>query len=227
MVAYTYPALAAALCPSCYRLERETPNLIVEAGMPAAMRRQLESDIALAETTVRSFYGTFEKQPLLIACATDACDLRLGGRGSRAATMSTPLTTVIRLAPSGLNPTILAHEFSHVELLRRLGTWALIKGILPAWVDEGVAVIVSNDDRFLRPGFKAADRCLRDTDRPLPVTPFEWGPIAGKDTMIYADAACRVLHWIDANGGTPGLLRALDSVAAGHHVNFGQRVSGS
>jgi hypothetical protein len=33
--------------------------------------------------------------------------------------------------------------------------------------------------------------------------------------MIYADAACGVLRWMDANGGTDGLVRAIGDIADG------------
>lgn len=215
--AYAYPAIAATICPGCYGMERLAPNLVVESGMPAATRDQLKTDVEAAEARVQLFYGTFARRPVLVACSTEECDRRLGGRGARATTMTMPFVSIIRLAPRGLNLTILTHEFSHVELHRRIGVLKLLRGAIPAWFDEGVAVIVSDDDRYLKPGLTVQDRCKRDVARPLPVSAFVWAPEAGRDPMLYADAACLVLRWMDINGGRDGVLRQIDAIAEGQN----------
>ncbi|MCO4054640.1 MAG: hypothetical protein HEQ16_11440 [Bosea sp.] len=129
--------------------------------------------------------------------------------------MTIPFVSIIRLAPRGLNLTILTHEFSHVELHRRIGVLKLLRGAIPAWFDEGVAVIVSDDERYLNPGATAHDRCKREVARPLPVSAFVWAPEAGKDPMLYADAACLAVRWMDINGGRDGVLRQIDAIAEG------------
>ncbi|MBD8553358.1 hypothetical protein IFT84_02340 [Rhizobium sp. CFBP 8762] len=179
------------------------------------MRRQLQTDAEQAASVVSSYYGTFERQPILVGCSTEECDWNIGGRGAYAITISTPVATILRLSPRGLSPTILAHEFSHVELQRRIGTRAQLTGAFPTWFDEGIAVLVSDDDRYLKPGRTASERCIRNTEGPLPITPFEWSAIAGGDHMIYADTVCRVLHWMDGNGGRDGVLQAIAAVAEG------------
>lgn len=213
--AYAYPAIAATVCPSCYGMERLTPNLLVENGMPTTTRDQLRIDAEVAEAKVRLFYGSFSRRPILVACSTDECDRRLGGRGARATTMTIPFVSFIRLAPRGLNLTILTHEFSHVELHRRTGVLKLLRGDMPTWFDEGVAVIVSNDNRYLNPGATPQDRCKREVARPLPISAFIWSTEAGKDPMLYADAACLVVRWMDVNGGKGGVLRQIDAIAEG------------
>lgn len=214
-LAYGYPTTGAVVCPSCYGMEHAGPRIIVEKAMPAQMRAKLLSDIEAAETAVRSFYGTFNRQPYLVVCSTEECDHRMGGRGAKAATLSVPLVTILRLSPRGMEPTILTHEFSHVEFHQRVGLWARMTGSFPAWFDEGVAVLVSDDARYLKSGATASKRCARNSEGPLPTTPIDWGPEADNDPMLYADAVCRVLQWMEANGGKAGLLETLDSVANG------------
>lgn len=215
LVAYSYPVAAAVVCPVCYGMERVHSHLMVDKGMPVAMRRQLQIDAEQAASVVSSFYGAFERQPILVGCSTEECDWNIGGRGAYAITISTPIATILRLSPRGLSPTILAHEFSHVELQRKIGTRAQLTGTFPTWFDEGIAVLVSEDDRYLRSGDTAVERCVRNNEGPLPATPFEWSAIAGSDHMIYADAACRVLHWMEVNGGREGVLQAIMAVAEG------------
>ncbi len=214
-VPFVMPALAAFACPSCYGLERITPALFVEAAMPAQDRAKLQETIVAAEARVAGYYGAFEGHPALLACITDACDHKLGGRGARATTFTTFGGSFIRAAPRGLNETILSHEFSHVELHRRIGAWKLFMEAVPAWFDEGVAVVVSDDERYLKPGVTGARRCTALPERPLPDGHFSWGAAAGKTPGLYAQAACGVLIWMDANGGRTGFLAALAETADG------------
>lgn len=218
--AYFYPALAASTCPTCYGLERVAPTLILDPDLSADQRAKLETAIQSAEASIRAVYGSFDHRPILIACATETCDQRMGGRGARASVLSTPFVTIIRLSPRGLSTTILTHEFAHVALHHKIGVWNLLSGAVPAWFDEGVAVILSNDDRYLKPGQSAEERCVGHANTPLPTNAAEWASASGKIPMLYADAACRVLHWLDHNGGQDGLLYALDGIADGQKFQF-------
>ncbi|KVT92933.1 hypothetical protein WK59_33600 [Burkholderia ubonensis] len=219
LVAYGYPAVTATVCAACYGMEQAAPRLIVDRDMPPRMRDALSANAKEAESLVRAFYGMFDLAPIIVACSTDECDRRMGGRGALATTTTTPFAIITRVSPRGQNPTILAHEFSLVELHRRIGWRKLANGAMPVWFDEGVAVIVSDDARYLNPGTTAAERCVRESASALPSSPAEWGPRAGKDRMIYADAACRVLQWMDAHGGRDGLLRTIDAAARDETFN--------
>lgn len=219
LVACGYPAIATTICTACYGMERAAPRLIVDRGMPPQMRDTLLANAKEAESLVREFYGSFDLAPIIVGCSTDECDRRMGGRGALASTTTTPFAIITRVSPHGQTPTILAHEFSHVELHRRIGSRKLANGTMPAWFDEGVAVIVSDDNRYLNPGTTTAERCVRESVSSLPSSPAEWGPRAGKDRMIYADAACRVLHWMDIHGGRDGLLRTIDATARDETFN--------
>jgi hypothetical protein len=209
------PAVAATVCPSCYGLERISATLIVDRDMSADLRGRILDDAATAAARVRAFYGEFPIAPTVLACSTQGCDRRLGGKGALAVVYSLPFFSVIRVSPAGLNETVLAHEFSHIELSRRIGVYRQLTGGLPAWFNEGVAVIVSDDRRYLREGQSPQDRCLEDSAGALPETPFEWAPLGGRKPEIYAQAACRVLKWMDANGDRYGLIGTLDRVGSG------------
>lgn len=205
-VVFLSPAVAAYACPSCYGLQRATGSLFVDPAMSVEDRTKLQEIIARAAVQVENFYGSFERQPTLLACATEECDRRLGGRGARAATYG---TTFIRLSPRGLNQRILAHEFSHVELHARVGVFRLLMGAIPAWFDEGLAIIVSDDTRYLGPGATSATRCLEEPNGDLPSSPFQWRSAAGKTPGLYAQAACRVMRWMEENGDQAGLRAAI------------------
>jgi len=214
-LAHAYPAIDAAIWPSFYGMEYAAPRIVVDQAMQAQMRADLLRNAEAATSAARSFYGTFHRRPYLVACSTEACDHKMGGRGPKGMAYTTPLATVIRLSPRDINETILTHEFSHVELGTKVSLWAQITGAFPIWFDEDVAVVVSDDSQFLNPGASAAERCVRNTEEPLPTKYSDWGPRTGKDPMLYADAACRVLQWMEANGGTAGLLKTLNAMDHG------------
>jgi len=211
-VAFLLPAVAAYACPSCYGLERVTGSLFVDPAMSVGDKRMLQGTVARAAAQVASFYGSFDKQPILLACASEDCDRKLGGKGARANTYG---TTFIRLSPRGLDQTILAHEFSHVELHARIGQLRLLMCAIPAWFDEGLAVIVSDDARYLGPGTTSATRCVIEPQGDLPSSPSQWGHAAGKTPGLYAQAACRVMRWMEENGGKTGLRDAISQIADG------------
>lgn len=215
-IAITMPALAAAACPACYGFERLAANVFVDSEMTGPQREELQRSVAGAETSIRSFFATLERKPRILACASERCDKALGGKGARAVTYSSVGFSVLRLSPRGLDSTIVTHEFAHVQVHAKIGVRHQMSGTVPAWFDEGLAVLISEDSRYLKSGSSASERCMGIPMGNLPVSPFQWGPLSGKTPTIYADAACSVLHWMEANGGKRGLLSALDDVAAGH-----------
>ncbi len=186
-------AVYAYVCPACFGLERVAPRIYLEKGAPdsAAILRDVEQ----ARARVATYYGDFSEQPVLLICATQACNRRLGGRGAKAITYG---TRFIRVAPGGINPVILSHEFSHVLVHKRRGPWLP----LPAWFDEGLAAVVSADPRYSPP-------C--DTLAPLPDSARDWRREAGqKRSALYHSAACAVRDWIAAHGGKGAVLALLD-----------------
>ena len=57
----------------------------------------------------------------------------------------------------GRSPTILSHELSHSERATRLGILGRARDRTPAWLDEGIAVIVSEDARYAGSDARACD----------------------------------------------------------------------
>lgn len=206
------PAVAAYGCPTCYGLEKAAADLYVERGVTAEDRKGLEALVNGAKAKVEAFYGSVESFPTILVCQTSDCDRQTGGHGALGETY---LSLFIRMSPRGIEQTFLAHELSHEELHARVGARKYLMSALPAWLDEGIAVIVSDDQRYLRPDAAGASRCRAEPVDDLRPGPFEWGRIAASTPGLYAQAACRVLRWMDANGGKAGLLAAVVEVADG------------
>ena len=98
----------------------------------------------------------------------------------------------------------------------RIGTEALTRGIVPAWFDEGLAVVVSRDSRYLETGLDGTLSCREQPTGGLPETAREWGKEAGQgERPIYAMAGCRVLTWLNEKSGRRSLAmlseRTMDS----------------
>lgn len=207
----TQPTLAALACPGCFGFEPLYGDIFVEPAISDSQRAQLTDALHDGEKKVADFYGDLDEAPRILVCITDICAKRLGSGGAKGVSFA---TVGIRLAPSGINDVIIAHERSHIELHGRVGLIRFILGAVPAWFDEGLAVIVSDDPRYLLPK-GAADRCRQELAGSLPVNVEEWNRAASADHDLYARAACRVSRWIDANGGRSAVFALLAALAAG------------
>jgi hypothetical protein len=206
---FAYPAGAAAACPQCFGFARIDEGLFVQDSMPSEIRQQADDVVRRARERVREFYGDSIGTPSVLVCATNDCYSRMHGGRSRGMALS---TFALVLSPRGTTVTIAAHELSHIELHTRIGALRAYEGAIPAWFDEGLAVVASDDARYLKPeGW--LDRCLETSDEPLPLTQAAW--LRRANDHMYAVAACRVSRWLTANGGQDGLLRLTQRIADG------------
>jgi hypothetical protein len=189
-LAVAFPAVTATTCPGCYGLEQVRPGLHVEPGLSAAQRQQVTDAVDEGTRRVADFFGDLRSDPGFLACLTEECYARIGGGGERGIAV---LNRAVMLSPRGIDPVIAAHELTHVELHARLG-----RASVPQWFDEGLAVLVSDDPRFLLPE-GASDRCRVASTGPLPETLDDWLRAAGADAQVYAQAACAVSRWTARN----------------------------
>lgn len=208
-VLFTYPLAGAIICPSCYGFEAAGSNAFVEVAMPQPRRAVVASILDKASAQVHNFYGETLRKPHIFICETEDCYRYFAGYGSRGTAF---LDRALILAPDGATVTIAAHELSHIELHARLGLWATIRGLMPRWFDEGLAVNVSEDPRYLKPGLGAA-RCLARIEGPLPATRHDW--FVQADDRLYAAAACRVAEWLAAHGGNAAAAQLAGRIAQG------------
>jgi hypothetical protein len=191
------PVVAAAACPGCHGLESLGDGVWVEPGTDHAAVR---ADLAAADRRLRAFFGDRLTAPRVLICHTDACYRRIGGGGEKGQALR---DWALLLSPGGANAVIAAHELTHVEVFHRLDG-----GDLPSWFDEGLAVLVSDDPRYLDPG---PDRCQVDPAAAAEVTRGPWhGSIP-----TYRLAACAVSRWVTARGGPPAVLDLIANVRDG------------
>ncbi|MET8862821.1 hypothetical protein ABZW11_07670 [Nonomuraea sp. NPDC004580] len=205
LTAIAFPSVAATTCPGCYGLERLQAGVYAEPGLAPAERRHVAEVVEQANKRVRAFFGGRASTPDILVCLSDDCYRRIGGGRERGIAV---LNRSVMLSPRGVDPVIASHELTHVELHARLDG-----AEVPQWFDEGLAVLVSDDPRYLAP---AGDRCLRDSRRALPATLGDWLRTASAEPHVYAEAACQVSRWAATNGGEEAVPTLIERLSAGH-----------
>lgn len=214
LVVVRWPAVAAVACPECYGMQPLAADVYVERDLPPAERERIARVVAVARQRISAFYGPATSDPRILVCTTPSCYRRIGGGGEAGVAV---LNHALMLAPRGATEVIASHELSHVELRQRLRG-----AVVPQWFDEGLAVLVSNDPRYLKPeGSK--DRCRVEPGGQLPVTLEAWLQAAKADERVYARSACAVDRWAKARGGRAAITNLIERLAAGETFDHATR----
>jgi hypothetical protein len=190
--------LAAGLCPQCYGFENKGNDLFIENGATPQDFETMQYFRNKATKDVKIFFPDFSAKPRFIVCKTRECDSKMGVIGAKAQTFGQSL---IFISSRGWEQKFITHEISHAAFHQIAGSILSPSGIFPAWFDEGVAVIVSNDERYIRPEKIGLAACIKTDIKDLPNNRIKWGAAAGKDILVYSRAACRVEIWLDKIGG--------------------------
>jgi hypothetical protein len=203
-VALSAPAVAATVCPQCYGLE--------SLGGGAYADRDDDSYPQLLDAAGRrltAFYGSRASHPRILICSTEKCYHRIGGGGEKGQAVR---NWSLLLSPAGANETIATHELSHVEFHERLGP---ARSKVPHWFDEGLAVLVSDDSRYLKQQ-PEADRCLLPYDQAASIVTTDWATAStGGSDRPYRQAACVVSRWTGQHGGSAAILQLIADLRAG------------
>jgi hypothetical protein len=209
-VYFGYPPAAAAMCPSCFGLSVADSNVFIEETTDKTDAAIATTTIAHARDRVREFYGTLQSNPRILVCLTEACYQRIGGGGSTGMAL---LDFALLLSPRGNKIVIASHEMAHIELHRRIGLVATVERRIPQWFDEGLAALVSQDPRYLKPE-GVADRCITSSAQDLPTARSAW-VVEARNRQLYAKAACRVFRWTSAHGGSEAVLGLVFELSQG------------
>ncbi|SDZ32098.1 hypothetical protein SAMN05444004_11088 [Jannaschia faecimaris] len=156
-------------------------------------------ELTWAEAQVADWWGEVPDRPRILVCGSLKCDSALNGPGPYAQAYGRHLLIVharLGLEDPELRRAILAHELSHIIVASRVSIPAYLRGDMPAWLNEGLAVLASDDPRFnLTPGL-----CDMLVEEPLPEGMRDWGHLAGEGNRpIYQAAACRARAWLENN----------------------------
>ncbi len=208
--------------PQTFGMEKIDAGLYVEPAMTTEQRLALRQQLDLGRAAVRRFYGELSAEPCVVACISEACDLRFGSYGQRAAAYG---DMAIRLSPRGQAAAVIAHEWSHAEIYFRVGGWWRARR-LPRWFDEGVAVVVADEPRHSEDNWRQIQRLRLPTPPLAELVSFaDWGRAMsqygetagdgpGNRHVVYSAAGHEVRAFMSC-AGRDGLARLLADVRAG------------
>ena len=208
------PIVIADLCPQCFGFHSIGNGIYVQGGASASQGR-ITLEVRQASQQVQDFFGNSLPPVRVLICSTEPCYHRAEGRGGISKAVSWWDRALI-VSPRGQNVTIITHEMTHMEFRHLLGPTAYAK--VPSWFDEGLAVYVSDDRRYLAP-IGLQTRCLVSGEESLPTSDW-WAVMTRNPARAYALAACRVSTWMDKNGGHNGLLELIGKLRDGREFRF-------
>ena len=194
-------------------------NIFVDPSFSASQYPVIMESINTAIQTNKSFYGTLQADtPDIIACNSDACAMYFSGSTDsnntiyptgRAGQYVAPRVTMVLVSPywGQVNTSILAHEFSHVELYKRTN------GVnVQGWFNEGLATYVGK--QFDCAGVPKGIDDLTRLDVQI-----NWNNYTGVGGSVaqatYCQASAEVGAWVAKKGGNAAIVQLLQNLGQG------------
>ncbi|NBB99036.1 MAG: hypothetical protein GVY34_12880 [Alphaproteobacteria bacterium] len=217
-VACTYilssePHLRAYLCPACLGFREIAPRVHADSQASDAQIDAALDSMNAAQGRLAQAYPDRVATPVWLLCLSGNCGVAGGPRPLAMAYMN----LFVFVYPDGANATILTHELAHAELHARLGTARrLLSQPVPTWFDEGVAVLVSKDPRYLEIANGVVTGC-KAGDWPEPPSDQRTfrRRAATQAEALYTASACRVIDWLADKGGVSALPDMVTRIRAG------------
>jgi hypothetical protein len=125
-----------------FDVQKISPRTYVQSSDADGNAAHLRS-IGVAQARVARYVGPLRSDPVWIICNSSECYSGITGNGFKASAFGSFLIVV---SPRAHSVEFLAHELLHAELSSRLSSSAIKQ--VPAWFNEGLAVLVSEDPRF-------------------------------------------------------------------------------
>ena len=133
------------VCPSCHGLEKLPPASTWTLSCRSQNAAKLSRRSIRPAAGWRLFFGPLEATPRIIVCRSRACARTFGTTRRERRRLCLACHSAHEFA---IFSVIAAHELAHIELHWRMGLWGWLRGTVPAWFDEGLATVVSQDPRF-------------------------------------------------------------------------------
>lgn len=212
-ILYSEPHIRAYLCPPCSGFHEIAPRIYADSSASEAQIDAALQNFIAAQDLVTQVYPDRAADPLWLICLSGACGVTEGPRPLAMAYMN----LFVFVYPQGANPTILAHELAHAELHARLGTaHRLVSQPVPTWFDEGLAVIVSQDTRYLEVADGTPLRCKAGKWPDPPSDQRTFRRRAATETeALYTASACRVIDWLGDKGGRSAVPDLVAQIRSG------------
>ncbi|TQM93633.1 hypothetical protein [Roseinatronobacter monicus] len=210
---HSEPHVRAYLCPACSGFRQVAPQIYVDQQATDAQIDAALQDLAAAEGMVLDFYPERMSDPVWLLCLSGECGMRSLPRPLAMFYMN----LFVFVYPDGATPTILAHELAHTELHERVGSnRRFFSQAVPTWFDEGLAVYISQDTRYLDVEDGVVTGCTAG-DWPQPPSDQRTFRRLGatEAEAIYTASACQVIDWLGHHGGAEAVVSLLGEIRAG------------
>ena len=184
---------AKGASPALFGMDRIGENVFVDPEMKVDARRRFLASIDSARGLTQRAFGTLLSKPKIIGCSSEECFKSFGEEYPKAKAYH---HWWILVSPRGLLAFVVSHELAHAELHRRLGFYRTFFDY-PHWRDEGMAVWVSQDPRYLdssgiKPGYQTEIEEEKYEE--------EWARLMEADTpKAYGFACWAFLEWRKRN----------------------------
>ncbi|MHB1619978.1 MAG: hypothetical protein ACYCTY_08375 [Sulfuricella sp.] len=194
------------LAPTWFGFVEISKDIYVNVEMPPPQRIEVLKTVNAAQARVSQFFGGLDGHPRIFACSSEKCFVT-NGHGATPKGQAYG-SSALMLSPSGLNVVIISHELTHIELHTRVGAFRSWRSI-PAWFDEGLAVLVSQDPRYTEEAWlKATEHGRNIAD----LNALTWGK--GSWLQNYGTARHAVGEWY-SHAGHAGLIHLIAEVKKG------------
>lgn len=197
-------------CHSCFGLVGYR-DFYTDLPISGERRDEIVEMIQAARRRVRQIYPDASVDPDLIICQTLECDRRAGIEGNKG---RTSWESVVFIAHNSIEIINLSHELAHVAFEESYGSTGIRTGQIPAWFNEGLAVIVSGDLQMIPKSEIQEEICRQLAILDLPVSLSDWMTQARTDHKLYMKATCRVWNMLGSNVAKSKIDAAVASFAA-------------
>ncbi len=190
---YLYPIYPALICPGCFGFEEVSDNFYIQSNLPEQKRKEIAEIYDIAQIRISAVLGPIQSKPVIFACSDEAKFLGLGGGKERWRVLT---QAAVIFSPRGLNVSSMGHTLSHMELKQQVGA-SYSNTAIPAWFDEGLAVLVSKDERYTG---EPKDGEMTELDVQALKTSAEWDDAISNGKNVYGPSYRIVKRWFDKAG---------------------------
>lgn len=209
---YSEPHIRAYLCPACSGFREVAPRIYADTQASEAQVDAALQSFDAAQEMLQQVFPEPGADPIWFLCLSGDCGVKTGPRPRAMAYAN----SFVFVYPEGANPTILAHELAHTELHARLGTLRRLTQPVPTWFDEGLAVLVSHDPRYLEVDQGVVIGCKAGDWPAPPADQRSFRRRAATETQaLYTASACMTIAWLDDHGGISAMPALLDQIRSG------------
>lgn len=189
-------------------------GILTECAEDSGRLAQQRNLLATSQQAVEASLGPLRSTPRVVFAERPETLRRFtGSTRVVSVTMLVPGTAVVVLGPAGQQVIYLTHERVHAELHARLG-YRRVMGAVPAWFQEGLAMAISQDDRYPESAWRLRQQALGWTLADLA----DYGRFnrrAAQDGLVaYGMAQAAVVRWL-GQAGPSGLQQLLRDVEGG------------